>query len=610
MRGRQNAVADGLRTGSIQLVLNSTFASTSSYELENGTITVAVLDDDVPGLALSAVQANSTNSSMGHFPTAQVELQEGSAAILRVGTLTSPFATVGVHVTVALDQADSDGVEVFLHNTSDVALGGTSQSLNLTLPAGIDAMLDQDTSFQFIVRLSESITQHDGHARTATVVLRTNSSDPKYDGLLQNVTVNIIEKSSVGDVGVIVTQNTSVAATEGDRDVVVGTVRLSSIPDAPMYGNGTVRVFVAELAQYELSDVGLSLANQSNDASIANRTIEPAISSAYPFQLETDSEGYVAVLEFNEANWEQEQDVVVSVLDDSIIEIEQLSVVLGFVAESPDMTNGYSSMPDATTGRAVLRGDADAMNETRIEAAADAAMDIIVVDNEQPFIQLWVEGGDNRGVAGLDAAFTLTNPLYSSGLDLYNAPRSVAVCGNDTISPSSEASGLGIFGSCAVLRENELAWLVVALQGGETVFPVDVTVSVEGLGGEESLVRLGQATTSLMAAAQEQAIPLLSSEDLVASELSVVFSELSLNASMPAEAGPNPVLNSTLWGATIVGTLDDDVPYVEVALEGASPADTVQLVSIPTDMVDMDQHEVSGGAVLRITESGLANGLG
>lgn len=136
---------------------------------------------------------------------------------------------------------------------------------------------------------------------------------------------------------------------EGDSPGIVAKVRLDNPPDSFIYANGSARVLVTELTTYRLNSLGRSEAAGSGTSSLAERTNEPALGDSYPAQFEPVMNGHIAVIEFNESNWDQEVDVRLSPLQDDAIEIDLVSTVLGFFSESPEMTHGDEAMPNATT---------------------------------------------------------------------------------------------------------------------------------------------------------------------------------------------------------------------------------------------------------------------
>lgn len=286
---------------------------------------------------------------------------------------------------------------------------------------------------------------------------------------------------------------------EGSTDVVVGLVSLDHSPDAAIYADGRVRVYVLEVSQYELSSVGEGEArNGSGNSSLVARTVEPALVDAYPSQLDTVSDGYVAVLEFNESNWQDAQEVRVSVTQDSFAEIDLVSVYLAFVAESPEVTQGTESMPNASALLWSMKAAAAGQNASRVESVVVSGFDVVVEDDDVAVVELRVESTDAHGVSMWDFAFpNATGVVYSTGLDLFGRASSVLACGDENMTASAEALAAGVSGPCVVLGEQEAAWLVVETTGGVPVFPVTVSLSVSGLGGSAPLLVLSESIVEL-----------------------------------------------------------------------------------------------------------------
>jgi len=241
--------------------------------------------------------------------------------------------------------------------------------------------------------VTRSATHHDYSNRTAVVEVTTTSADPSYDGLRQTVTIHIIERSTIGETSVIATRASSPILDEG-ASILVGSMRLGSVPDAPIFLDGVVRVYVTEVASFELNALGLDEADVGGNSAMINRTMQPELPSAYPLQLGTNPNGWVAELEFTETNWDTEQSIVVTAEQDNFAEPGTLSTLLAFFVDTPDITHGREAAITPAAFRAAIFAEAAEQNISLIEAVGEHGFDVIVLDDDPADIALSVVGID------------------------------------------------------------------------------------------------------------------------------------------------------------------------------------------------------------------------
>lgn len=76
-----------------------------------------------------------------------------------------------------------------------------------------------------------------------------------------------------------------------------------------------------------------------------------------------------------------------------------------------------------------------------------------------------------------------------------------------------------------------------------------------------------------------------------------------MSVEVSADAGSDPFLDAAGWGVAVVGTEDDDVPYVEVTLGNVS------MVSVEAGATDADLLLAGVGASVQVSELELSLGV-
>ncbi len=426
-------------------------ANNGGYSGETGTATFTNVDDDT--IAINITQAADTTTdedgdtatfdvALNSQPTAQVTIDFSSSkpaeGDVSSGSLTFTTGNWDTPQTVTVTGEDDPVIDGSQKYTI-IATGSGAEYTGVNATANF-TNLDNDTAGLIFDTAGPLVTSEDGDTVSFTVRLATQ---PTYEVTVTMASQNTAEGK--------VTTGGSLTFTTGDWDVTQ-TVVVTGQDDSPAALDGDVAYFVKATANslvdtsYQFTD-GLDFTNLDNDGpSISVNTVVwdtsedgetgsfTVVLNAAPTDTVTvtvtsqdTTEGTVgaSTLSFTTENWSQAQTVIVTGVDDILVDpdvtytVEAVANGGGYSGQSgaAEFTNADNDTPQIL---------ANLLNNVTTEAGATAEIEVVLSNQPTGEVEVSVISGDP--LEGSPSTSTLTFDPSN-----FNSAQYVTITGQDDL---------------------------------------------------------------------------------------------------------------------------------------------------------------------------------